>query len=89
MNVNDSTFWIDLTFDNDATFETEFLETNTMFETGFSEVTRVTTSDHRELTHRDALEQHPIGSITDLTGELEVRPDESLTNIDIYEILQH
>lgn len=74
----ENSFWIDLTFENDA-----------MFETGFGEITKVVTSDHRELTHRGAPMQHPIDSITDLTDELEVRPDESLSNIDIYEILQH
>lgn len=89
MNVSNNTFWVDLTFDNSATFETGFIETNTMFDAGFSEITKVTTSDHRELTHRDALEQHPIESITYLTDELDIRPDEYLTNIDIYEILQH
>lgn len=74
----DNTFWIDLEFEDTATFDT-----------GFAEITKVVTSDHRELTHRDAQMQHPIDSITDLTGELDVRPDEYLTNIDIYEILQH
>ena len=44
-------------------------------------------TDHRELTHRDALDQHPIEAITDLEPELAVRPSRVLTNMDIQRIL--
>lgn len=88
MDMN-NVFHINLTFDNyDATFDTSFKEQTGDFDTSFGTTTTVTTSDHRGLTHRDALMQHPIASITDLTGELEVRPDEYMSNIEIYEILQ-
>lgn len=81
-------FRINLTFDNEATFDTFFEDQGGDFNTDFGETTTVTTSDHRELTHRDATMQHPIASITDLTDELEVRPDEYMSNMEIYEILQ-
>lgn len=75
--TNYGTMKIDTTFNTGATFNTTYGET-----------IRVTTSDHRELTHRDSMNQHPIDSITNLDDELEVRPDEQLSNIDIYEIVQ-
>ena len=80
------TFNINLEFTGDGTFQTQYGESDG-FTTDFGSTQFVTTSDHRELTHRDADAQHPIGSITNLEGELEVRPDEYLSNIDIYEIL--
>ena len=69
-----------------ATFNMTFSEEET-FKTEMSEVVKVTTSDHRELTHRDAEEQHPISSITYLTPELNVRPSQAMSNMDIQNIL--
>ena len=69
-----------------ATFNMTFSEEET-FKTEMSEVVKVTTSDHRELTHRDAEEQHPISSITYLTPELSVRPSQAMSNQDIQNIL--
>lgn len=69
-----------------ATFNMTFSEEET-FKTEMSEVVKVTTSDHRELTHRDADEQHPISSITYLTPELSIRPSQAMSNMDIQNIL--
>ena len=44
-------------------------------------------TDHRELTNRDASDQHPIGAITDLEAELAARPTAILSNMDIQRIL--
>lgn len=44
-------------------------------------------TDHRELTHRDSENQHPIDAITYLEPELAIRPSEALTNQDIQRIL--
>lgn len=84
--IDKNVFQIDMTFENTATFETTY-SGNEAFSMGYGETTTVTTSDHRELTHRDALNQHPIDAITELGEELDVRPDEYLTNIDIYNIM--
>lgn len=48
------------------------------------------TSDHRELTNRDAGEQHPIGAITGLDQELakRVSEDDALSVVDIIKILE-
>lgn len=47
-------------------------------------------SDHRQLTHRDAAEQHPIGSISGLEKELARIPEpvEALTNSELEEMLK-
>ena len=74
--MTDATWKTALTFDEDQTFETTM-----------DEVVTVVTSDHRELTHRDAEEQHPISSITYLTPELSVRPSQAMSNQDIQNIL--
>lgn len=76
----------DMTFAADAAFNTSFSADET-FTTEMTEVVTVTTSDHRELTHRDAEEQHPISSITYLTPELNVRPSTAMSNTDIQNIL--
>lgn len=44
---------------------------------------------HERLQNRDLPDQHPIGAVTNLEAELEVRPDEMLTNMEIHEILNH
>lgn len=41
------------------------------------------TFDHRLLSHRDEIDQHPIGAITDLTDALPT----TMTNFDILDIL--
>ena len=52
-----------------------------------TQIVKVTISDHRELTHRDADEQHPINAITNLAPELTARPSTALSNTDIQNIL--
>lgn len=83
--MNDSATF-NMTFSEDETFNAE-MNAEEIFSTEMSEVVQVTTSDHRELTHRDAEEQHPISSITYLTPELNVRPSTALSNQDIQNIL--
>ena len=46
-------------------------------------------NEHDRLIHRDYADQHPITAITQLTQELSVRPSESLSNMDIQNILNH
>jgi len=85
--VEDRTDWItSLTFDDEAVFDTEF-DDDLDFNTDLSEAVVVSEKDHRQLDHRDAPEQHPISAITDLAGELAVRPFERLTNADIANIM--
>ncbi len=43
--------------------------------------------DHRMLEHRDALDQHPIGAVTNLEPELSQRPSMAITNTEIQNIL--
>ena len=57
-----------LNFGEDATFNTTFDDADT-FDTTMDQIVEVTTSDHRQLTHRDAEEQHPISAITSLAPE--------------------
>lgn len=71
--------WItELTFDQDQTFNTTM-----------NEVTEVVTSDHTKLINRDAPQQHPITSITNLTTELgnRVVSGNTLTNEEIEQII--
>lgn len=46
--------------------------------------------DHRQLSHRDAEEQHPIAAIAGLEEKLERIPEpvEALTNLELEEILK-
>ena len=76
----------ELIFEDDPTFDLEFEDAET-FDTTMDRIVEVMTSDHRELTHRDAAEQHPIESITHLEPELAVRPSAALNNQDIQNIL--
>ena len=48
------------------------------------------TTDHRRLSHRDALDQHPIASISGLEKELNRIPEpvEALTNTELEEMLK-
>lgn len=75
-----------MTFDESAAFDMTFSDVEN-FNTEMNEVVNVVTSDHRELTHRDAAEQHPIDSITYLSTELSSRPSTAMTNQDIFNIL--
>lgn len=75
-----------LTFSEDATFNTEFSGVET-FDTTMDQVVQVITSDHRELNYRDADNQHPISAITDLSPELGVRPSSAMSNMDIQNIM--
>lgn len=45
-------------------------------------------TDHRLLEYRDASDQHPIESITNLEPELNWRPSTALSNSDIQSILE-
>lgn len=76
-----------MTFDESAAFDMTFSDVEN-FNTEMNEVVNVVTSDHRELTHRDAEEQHPITAITSLAPELSARPSTAMTNLDILNILQ-
>lgn len=75
-----------LTFEGDSEFDTGFRNCE-KFNTTMEQVTEITTSDHRKLTHRDAEDQHPINAITSLEPELSIRPSATLTNQDIANIL--
>ena len=75
-----------LAFDEDASFNVTFEGAET-FNTTMDEVVEVVTSDHRQLTHRDAEEQHPITAITYLATELSSRPSAPMTNQEILDIL--
>lgn len=50
-------------------------------------ITEIKTDDHRDLTHRNAADQHPISAITDLEAELNVRLSTAMSNTDIQNIL--
>lgn len=67
-----------LTFDTDSTFDTTM-----------DEVVEVVTSDHTKLSNRDAAEQHPISSITNLNTELDNRvvSGNALSNLEIEQII--
>ena len=74
----DSTWTAALTFDEDQTFDTTM-----------DQVVEVVTSDHTKLINREAAEQHPIGSITNLSTELNNRvvAGDTLTNEEIEQII--
>lgn len=76
------------TFDSAETFNTSFQAEET-FDTEMTEIVEIVTSDHRELNHRDAENQHPIGSISNLQTELQNRvvSGNALTNMEIDQIL--
>lgn len=46
------------------------------------------TSDHRQLINRDALQQHPISAITDLTANLSARPSKAIDNSEIDKLFE-
>ena len=76
-----------------SAFESEFQELNSTFESEFGTVQEVVvggTTDHRELMHRDAPDQHPINAITNLEAELDVKLETvpALSNQDIENILK-
>lgn len=90
INFDDTTPTLGLKF-SDADEDVDFNvnpETDESFSPGFSEVTEVTTDDHRKLINRDAENQHPISSITGLSEELESKPGEALTNLEIESLLK-
>lgn len=71
---------------DNATFKMTFSVDET-FQTKMTQIVEVVTSDHRQLNHRDAVDQHPITSITNLIPELGVRPSTAMSNQDIQNIL--
>ena len=72
-----------------ATFNMTFSADET-FPTKMTQIVEVVTSDHRDLLHRDAENQHPIEAITNLDTQLQNRvvSGDSLTNEDIESILK-
>ena len=77
-----------LTFEEESTFNTTF-DSAELFDTTMEEITEVVTSDHTKLINRDAAEQHPITSITNLSTELgnRVVSGNTLTNEEIEQII--
>lgn len=71
-----------------ATFNMTF-EADETFTTEMTQIVEVVTSDHRDLTHRDAADQHPIEAITNLETELGNRivAGNTLTNEEIEQII--
>ena len=71
-----------------ATFNTTF-DADETFETTMTQIVKVVTSDHTQLINRDAAQQHPIGSITNLNTELgnRVVSGNTLTNEEIEQII--
>lgn len=83
-----NTEWtIDLQFEESGQFETTFEEAET-FNTTMDRIVEIVTSDHRKLQNRDAEDQHPIGAITNLAAELQVRTDAPISNLEIWTIIQ-
>lgn len=58
-----------LTFSDSANFDITGEEGNS-FNTEMNQIVEIVTTDHRELLHRDAENQHPISSIKNLDVEL-------------------
>ncbi len=71
-----------------ATFNMTFSADET-FQTKMTQIVEVVTSDHRDLLHRDAENQHPIEAITNLDTQLQNRvvSGDTLTNEDIESII--
>lgn len=76
----------DMSFADQDGFATSFDQTEDI-QTSIEELTPVMVNDHRELNYREAEFQHPIEAITNLDSELDARPHEALTNMDIAEVL--
>lgn len=84
--ADNATWTTNLTFDENQTFQTT-MDGDQTFDTTMNEITQVFSSDHTKLLNRDAAQQHPITSITDLAPELGARPSTALSNQDILDIL--
>ena len=71
-----------------ATFNMTFSADET-FQTKMTQIVEVVTTDHRDLLHRDAENQHPIEAITNLDTQLQNRvvSGDTLTNEDIESII--
>lgn len=74
--------------------EIEFTSTDILFKAGLNSTTLSTlissgggTSDHTQLTNRDANEQHPISAITHLQTNLDNLVDTALTYQDILDVV--
>lgn len=69
----------------DQTLKVNMSEENMEFGAALKDVLTVPTeSDHSKLSNRDAPKQHPIGAISELTEELEARPEGTvITNEEI------
>lgn len=84
---NPAEWTINLQFEESGHFNTTFEEAET-FDTTMDNIVQVMINDHRELTHRDAEDQHPISAISNLAAELEVRTDAPISNLEIWTIIQ-
>ncbi len=69
-------------------FNMTFNENKKVFETGLAEEVVKAEKDHRELTNRDASDQHPIKAITNLQTELDSLEVKPIDNSELYEILK-
>jgi len=76
-------------FDDDGDFNALFTDMDLEIPADFDEILEINkaVTDHPDLAKRNLPNQHPIGAITSLDGELAARPSEVLSNIDIFNIL--
>lgn len=79
---------LNITMQESEELQAVFNDESMQFEADFGQTSTVVADDHRKLTFRDAPDQHPIGAITRLQSELDVRSSEAMTNLDIATILQ-
>lgn len=71
-----------VSFDSGTDFDLGFNQ-SVSFGAGFGETELVHTSDHRELTHRDANDQHPMSAITGLGAALDAKQDALASGVSI------
>lgn len=79
---------LNITMQESEELQAVFNDESMQFEADFGQTSTVVADDHRKLTFRDAPDQHPIGAITRLQAELDVRSSERITNAEIDEILR-
>lgn len=88
-SCNKSCIDICVEFEEDDDFNAVFSDMDLEVPVKFDDVIEVDRGikEHPLLAQRDLPNQHPIGAITSLNGELSARPSEVLTNADILSIL--
>lgn len=75
---------LELELDSGQTdMELELEEESAGEELEMGEVQQVTTSDHRELSHRDKPDQHPMSAITGLEDALDEVDTDTISNTEI------